>query len=1277
MKNKEPNQNIEEDQDNQKPKEKIIARVIEDEMKESYLRYAMSVIVSRALPDVRDGLKPVHRRILFAMHEMGMLPNKPFKKSARIVGECFVKNTLINTPKGLIPIENLKVGNKVYTQKGIKSISNLYEMPKKALIEVKLENGLSNTITKSQKFKIFTSDLKIKWKKASELKKGDHIVLKSVYPNIKKEVKLSSGKRLNENIAYTLGFFLSDGWIEKKTGRIGFYSTSKNIIEKIKNVLKKEFNYKTNILTKKPLGFKEGYYTRIDKSKIINFWINNFKIKDVNASTKRIPQQILRSPKRIIYSFLSGLFDGDGSIHKSRNVIHYGSVSYELIDKLQILLLSLGIFSKRYVSTSKTHFIKNRQIKTNYPFYNLEIRGKNCLDLCKNLKLNEINKQKKLLTIKFSLKKKNFSENIPYASKHIFRELSKHHLGGGWYKDTKGNKFRLGIQYNKSCKIRYSKNLTKRPLGKEQIINWNILKKLKLIGSPLGGIFENIIKENLIFIKVKEVLESLSEKTYDIQVKDDHEFIANGMISHNCLGKYHPHGDTAVYDSMVRMAQPWSLRYPLIKGQGNFGSIDGDRAAAMRYTEARLSKISTELLTDIEKQTVDFKPNFDTSLKEPVVLPSKIPNLLLNGSSGIAVGMATNIPPHNLIEVCDAIDYIINNPEADINTIIGLVKGPDFPTGGIIIGRSGIKDAYLTGRGKITIRGKTSIEEKKDKKKIIIHEIPYQLNKSSLIEEIADNVKNKKIIGISNIRDESDKQGMRIVIILKKDINQDIVLNQLYKKTRLQTTFGINMLALVNNEPKTLNIKQIIEEFIKHRKEVVIRRTTFDLKKAELRAHILEGLIIALNDIDNIVQKIKKSKDVKEAVKTLISDYKLTETQAKAILDMKLQKLASLEQEKIKTENKELQKLIKELKEILASDKRIFNIIKEELTKIKEKYGDERKTELSDEEKKIIDIEDMIKEEDMIITVTHQGYIKRLTIDTYKKQKRGGKGVIATTTKDEDFVSDLFIASTHSYILFFTDKGQVHWLKVYEIPIASRQAKGKAIINLLNIKDEKITAMVPIREFKQGNLIMATKNGTVKKADITMFQKPRKGGIRAITLDQDDHLINVVKTDGNKQILLATKNGMAIRFKEEDLRSIGRTGKGVRGIYLKNDDKVIDMIVVDNNKDIFTVTEKGYGKRTKIEEYRIINRGGVGVINIKTDERNGKVIGACSVQENNEIMLISKNGIMIRTPVKGISCIGRNTKGVRIMRLSDNDKLVAITKIVQENNGNGNKEETK
>ncbi|MBW2995602.1 hypothetical protein KY312_04575, partial [Candidatus Woesearchaeota archaeon] len=512
-----------------------------------------------------------------------MLHNKPFKKSARIVGECFVKNTLINTSRGLIRIQDIKKDDNVYTQRGLKRVTQLYEMPNKPLLNIELENGLNNIVTKSQKFKIITPDFRIVWKKASELKTGDYIVSKSAYPDIKEEVKLSSNKRLNKDLAYLLGFFQSDGWIEKGTNRIGFFSISKKIVNKIQDILKKEFNYKANISTKESSDFQKGYCIRISKNEITNFWISNFDIKNVDAYTKKIPPQIFKSSKKIIYSFLSGLFDGDGSIHKSRNVIHFGSISHELIENLQILLHSLNIYSKKYKAAYKTHILKNREIKANYPFYNLEICGKNCLALCENLKLNEKNKQRNLLKIKFSLKKKNLSDNIPFASRVIFGELRKHHLGSGWYKDVKGNKFRLGIKYNKSCKIRYSKDLFKRHLGKEQIIKLNILKKLNLIGSPLANIVETVIEDNLTFICVKEISEAISEKTYDIQVEDDHEFIANGMLSHNCLGKYHPHGDLAVYDSLVRMAQPFSMRYMLIDGQGNFGSIDGDSAAAMRY----------------------------------------------------------------------------------------------------------------------------------------------------------------------------------------------------------------------------------------------------------------------------------------------------------------------------------------------------------------------------------------------------------------------------------------------------------------------------------------------------------------------------------------------------------------------------------------------------------------------------------------------------------------------------------------------------------------------
>ncbi len=736
-------------------------------------------------------------------------------------------------------------------------------------------------------------------------------------------------------------------------------------------------------------------------------------------------------------------------------------------------------------------------------------------------------------------------------------------------------------------------------------------------------------------------------------------FVKSARIVGECF-KYHPHGDAAIYDSLVRMAQNFALRYPLIHGHGNFGSIDFPHSyAQMRYSEAKLQKISGELIEDIDKETVDFKDNFDGSLKEPVVLPAKLPNLLLNGSSGIAVGMATNIPPHNIKEICNASMKLIENPEIEIDELIKHVKGPDFPTGGIICNSDGIKRAYKTGKGKILIRSKTEFE----KNKVIITEIPYQVNKSLLLESIANLVKEKKIEGISNIRDESDKEGMRIVIETKG--NQELILNQLYKNTNLQVTFGINMLALVNNKPNVLNLKQILEEYLKHRVDVVTRRTQFDLNKAEARAHILEGLKIALKDIDSVIKLIKKSKNVDEAKKGLMNNYGLTEKQSVAILEMKLQKLTSLETEKINEEHKNLVELIKKLREILNSKEKILNIIKEELNYLKEKYGDERKTEILQQYETIED-EDLIKEENIVITLTNSGYIKRIPLEVYKNQKRGGKGIIGTTTKEDDFLKEVKVVKSKSNLLFFTNKGKVHWLKAYQIPEGSRYSKGSSIINLLSLdKNEKIYSTIAIENYKENfYLVIATKNGLIKKTKLDEYSNPRKGGIIAINLKDNDELVNARITKGNDVIILATEKGKVAKFNEKDIRTVGRNSQGVRGIKVVND-KVIGM-ELERDPYILTITENGFGKKTDLNEYRLISRGGKGVINIKITEKNGKVVGIRNVSDKDEILLITKKGSIIRVKSSGISKIGRKTQGVRIMRLSENDKIVGIAKVVKE-----------
>ena len=729
------------------------------------------------------------------------------------------------------------------------------------------------------------------------------------------------------------------------------------------------------------------------------------------------------------------------------------------------------------------------------------------------------------------------------------------------------------------------------------------------------------------------------------------------------LGRYHPHGDSSVYDAMVRLAQDFSMRYMLIDGHGNFGSVDGDGAAAMRYTEARMSKISSYMLTDIEKNTVDFMPNYDDRLQEPTVLPARIPALLINGSSGIAVGMATNIPPHNLTEVINGIIKIIDEDEVTDEDLMEVIKGPDFPTEGIILGIEGIKQAYKTGRGKITLRAETDIEEMSgNRQRIIVSSLPYQVNKANLIKAISDLSKEKKIEGISECRDESDrKDRVRVVIELKRDANAQVVLNQLFKHTQMQTTFGIIMLALVNGEPKILTLRQCIDCYIDHRKDVILRRTKFDLDKALARAHILEGLKIALDNIDEIINIIRSSYD--DAKERLMDRFGLSDIQAQAILDMRLKTLSGLQREKIEEEYEQLMALIKHLREILSSEKLVFDIIKEELIEIRDKFGDERKTKIVAAEGEI-DIEDLIKEEQTVITLTHFGYIKRLPIDTYRSQRRGGKGITGMTTREDDFVKQIFTASTHDTILFFTNKGKLYKLRGYEVPEAGRTAKGTAIVNLLSLDPgEKVSAVIPIQNFAEGKyLLMATKHGLIKKTALSEYNSARKTGLQGITLKQEDELIEVRLTDGQDNVVLVTKKGLCITFDEKDVRPMGRVSQGVIGIRLNDDDEVIGMesVISEEKATLLAITENGFGKRTELDEYRVQNRGGKGVITYKITPKTGEIVGVRIARENDDVMLVTDTGTIIRLNVKDVSILGRSTQGVTLMRTSDGGKVVSI-----------------
>lgn len=755
---------------------------------------------------------------------------------------------------------------------------------------------------------------------------------------------------------------------------------------------------------------------------------------------------------------------------------------------------------------------------------------------------------------------------------------------------------------------------------------------------------------------------------HELNLKHNQPYKKSARIVGTTLGQYHPHGDIAVYDALVRMAQDFSLRYPLVDGQGNFGSIDGDAPAAMRYTECKLAPISDEMLVDIDKDTVNFGPNFDASLKEPLLLPAILPNLLVNGSSGIAVGMATNIPPHNLNEVADAIIFLLEHPESETKELIRYIKGPDFPTGGIICGRGGIKEAYATGKGKLLVRARATVEHQKGGKDlIVITEIPYQVQKSALIESIANLVDEKKIEGISDIRDESDKEGMRIVVELKRDVEQRIVLNQLFKHTQLETTYGIIMLALEENRPRVLNLRQMLDAYVLHRKVIIRRRTQFELDKAQKRAHILEGLKIALKYIERIIKTIKTSKNADIAKGRLMKEFDLTDAQSQAILEMQLQRLTSLERDKIDAEYIELLKKIELCKGILASEKKIEGIIVEELNNLKKKYGDERRTEIVAEVEEL-EVEDLIAEENVVVTISHAGYIKRLPVSAYRKQKRGGRGVSGAEVKEEDFIEHLFVASTKDYLLIFTDKGRVHWLKVYEIPQTGRAAKGKAIVNLIQIEPgSEVSSTIPVKEFSSDKyLVMVTKKGQIKKTRLDAYGNPRKGGIIGITLDKDDGLIDVELTDGKQELLIGTRLGKAIRFSESKVRNMSRSARGVRAITLEKKDEAVSAVLVQKDATVLTVTELGFAKRTPMKEYRLTSRGGKGIINIKVTHKNGSAVSLKTVSDKDELMVITQNGMFLRCAVKDIRTTGRSAQGVRLIKLQDKDHVSCVAPVIVE-----------
>lgn len=1250
--------------------QEIVPVSLENELQSSYIDYAMSVIISRAIPDARDGLKPVQRRVLYSMYNLKNFHDQPTKKSARIVGECFVRDSMVLTKKGLVPIQNIKKGDIIYTQNSTQKVSEIYIMPKRKLIKVKINNGLENIVTSSQQFKVLTNKWKFVWKDAKDLQPGDYIVTRAFYPEISKEVNIN-GINLNKNIAYLLGQLLSDGFVihdndRGKYHRIGFCSADINVINSITNCLTTEFNYIPHIEEKLfeysningQMMVSKIYQIRVNNGEVSQFFINNFDLMGRVAWNKRVPDEIFKSPQDVINEFLSGLIDGDGHIHASKTRIQYATTSKELANQVMVLLHHIGVHGKKYaIEKEGGGHILGRKIVKFHTAYSLEFDGINACRLAAKLNLREKKKKERATELINNEVFQSDFDILPFGSQKIFAELSKHHLGSGWYQDGNGQKFRAGIHYKDGTKIRYSSDLYDMPIHTSQVIAWGIQNKLAKLNSTLSPFINSIINDKINFSEVTSIEDAGEDVTYDIQVENQHEFIANGMVSHNCMGKFHPHGDTAIYDSLARLAQTFSVNHTLAEGQGNFGSIDGDPPAAMRYTEVKLTKLAEEMLEDIEKETVEFVPNFDDTETEPTVLPSKVPNLLINGATGIAVGVATSIPPHNLAEVCDAVVKRIENKDSTAEDILTIIKGPDFPTGGIALMSQNAYNGYKYGRGQLSIRAKADIDDKN--RKIVINEIPYNVNKSNLMRTMAELAREKTITGLRDIRDESDKKGIRIVIDFKEEANGSQILNMLYKHTQLQVTFPLINLAIIGKSLKSLNIVQFIDTFLTHRREVVLKRSKYELNVAESRLHIVEGLLIAIASIDEVIKAIKASAEISSARTNLISKFKLTEKQANAILDMKLSRLTHLENNSLTEEAKELEGKVKYYNGVIANPDQIDGLIKQETLDIKKKFGRPRRTEIqySEEETEITN-EDTISNEKVTVILTNGGYVKRLALTNYKEQGRGGKGIISINLKEGDYVKQILTCNNKDFIIGITNTGRAYWIKAYNVPEGGRYSEGKAIVNLVDTKQEKIIDILNINEFTNSKLAFLTAKGVVKKIKASLFSKPRANGVRAINLNEGDQIADVIMYSSEKNLIIATKQGKSIMFEETDLRYIGRTAMGVRGIRLSANDVAVNIIAANDAGSMLTVTENGYGKITDLNKYRLQGRGGSGVINLKVNEKTGPVQRCLFIKGEDKVVLINSLGVSITFPTSEIRVTGRAASGVRLMHLSPGQKVV-------------------
>jgi len=1327
--------------------EKIVPVYIEEEVKDSYLNYAMSVIVGRALPDVRDGLKPVHRRVLYTMKELNLEHDKPYKKCARVVGDCmgrfhphgdvaiydtlvrmaqdfslryplvegqgnfgcFTKDTKIRLADGRNLnfeeiIQEAQQGKRNYTftfnhetrKVEIAEIKNPRLTRKNAeLIKVILDNGQEIKCTPNHPFMLRDGT----YKDAHDLKPQDSLMplYLDVYDG-KEDANLKEYEVIYQPIQESWEFVhhLADKWnldnkvYEKSAGRIRHHKDFNKLNNNPDNIQRIQWNehwkFHKEIASQRHKN-DPAYIQRLNEGRR-KFLADP---KNLKAIGKRLSEWDKASWRNPAYrTKMSKVIRAAWRRPEYRRIITEASRKHlkDLWKKKEF---------KELLSRLKSTELKKRWQDQTYRAFIAEITRKTSLriwqDPAHRQRISELN-QKRWDSLELRQKMSEQAKRLwqdplfrsHYASGH-FRKMAKLLWENPAIKQLHQEKAKKQWE-NKEFRIRFI-NGVKRSNQNRLKVNPNLMHLLaqKAADSLRKKWQDPLYKDKVLKSKILGYISALMDQGKEINPRMYEQNRQLGLPSFENALKYFSDFEDMVIQAKQRRnhkvvkiellgykedvydltIERWH-NFALASGIFVHNSVDGDAPAAMRYTECRLAAISDEMLADIDKDTVNFGPNFDASLQEPLLLPASLPNLLVNGSSGIAVGMATNIPPHNLNEVADAIIYILEHAEAEAKDLMRYIKGPDFPTGGVICGKAGIKEAYATGRGKLVVRARATVEHQKSGKDlIVITEIPYQVQKAGLIESMAGLVDEKKIDGISDIRDESDKEGMRIVVELKRDTESQIVLNQLFKHTQLENTFGIIMLALVENRPRVLTLRQILDSYIGHRKVIIRRRTQFELDKALKRAHILEGLKIALKFIDRIIRTIKTSKNTEQAKERLMKEFELSEVQSQAILEMQLQRLTALERDKIDAEYAELLKKIELCKSILASEKKIEAIIKEELEGLKKKYGDERRTDIVGEVEEL-EVEDLIAEEDVVVTISHGGYIKRLPVSAYRKQKRGGRGVTGAEVKEEDFIEHLFVASTKDYLLIFTDKGQVHWLKVYEIPQASRISKGKAIINLIRMEaGSKISSTIPVKEFSPDKyLVMVTKQGQIKKTRLDAYGNPRKAGIIGITLDKNDELIGVELTDGKQELLIATRQGKAIRFSEAKVRDMGRQAGGVRGISLVKKDEVIDMVIPQKDATILTVTELGFAKRTPIEEYRLTSRGGKGIINIKVTDKNGEAVNLKTVSDKDELMVITQNGMFLRCAVKDIRTTGRSAQGVRLIKLQAKDRVSCVAPVIAE-----------